>query len=283
MKTLGEVLKLTQKFLEEQHILLPRKSAEELLSHQLKMSRLDLYLNFEMPLHEKELQSLRESLKRRAKGEPVEYIFGEMKFHELQLTVNPSVLIPRQETEILLSKIIERLKTADLKEKIAWDLCSGSGCLGLGLKKALPDLHLILADISERALEVAKANSVKNGLQVDFLQGDLLEPFQGKKADFILCNPPYISQKDYETLSREVRDFEPKEALLGGPNGNEFYKRLADVLPSFLNPGAHLFFEIGFDQGNTVKEIFSSSQWKGQIVEKDWAGHDRFFSIQYFP
>lgn len=283
MKTIIEIVKLSQKFLEDQGVLSPRRSAEELLAHQLKMSRLDLYVNFEMPLYEKDLQVLRESLKRRAKGEPVDYIFGEMKFHQLQLTVNPSVLIPRQETEILLSNIISRLKAVDLKEKIAWDLCTGSGCLGLGVKKALPDLHLILSDSSMAALDVAKANSVKNGLEVEFFQGDLLEPFKGKKADFIFCNPPYISQKDYETLSREVRDFEPKEALLGGVKGDEFYERLAAELPAFLNPGAQLFFEIGFNQGESVKKHFSSSPWKQPVLEKDWAGHDRFMYIEYFP
>ena len=283
MKTIIEILKLSQQFLEQQGVLSPRRSAEELLSHQLKMSRLDLYVNFEMPLYEKDLQALRESLRRRAKGEPVDYIFGEMKFHQLELVVNSSVLIPRQETEILLTKVIERLTGIDLKEKTAWDLCCGSGCLGLGLKKAFPDLHLILSDISKPALDVARANSMKNGLEVEFLQGDLLEPFKGKKADFILCNPPYISQKDYDVLSREVRDFEPKEALIGGPKGDEFYERLAQNLPAFLNPGAHLFFEIGFNQGETVKKLFSASHWKQVILEKDWAGHDRFIYMEYFP
>lgn len=283
MRTIGEILKLSQKYLEDHQVLNPRRSAEEILSFFLKKPRLELYMNFEMPIQEKELEGIRELLKRRSKGEPFDYLTGRVKFHQLDLIINASVLIPRPETEILLSKIVESLKKIDLNEKVAWDICCGSGCLGLGLKKALPDLKLVLSDISEKALNAAKANGEKNGVEAVFFHGDLLKPFQGMKADFILCNPPYISKKEYEGLHREVRDFEPKEALCAGESGVEFYQRLALELPPHLNGGAKIFFEIGYNQGEAVKKIFSSPYWKDLTLEKDWAGHDRYISLEYFP
>ncbi|HSX03466.1 MAG TPA: peptide chain release factor N(5)-glutamine methyltransferase [Rhabdochlamydiaceae bacterium] len=282
MKTIGEILKLSQKHLADQGIANARRSAEELLAFHLKISRLDLYLNFEMPIQEKELVGIRESLKRRSKGEPLEYIFGKMKFFQLELVIDPSVLIPRQETEIFISKIVKVIKARPHHGKVAWDICCGSGCLGLGLKKSLPDLAVILSDLSSRALAIAKLNCENNGLQAEFLHGDLLQPFEGRKADFILFNPPYVTQKEYEALDAEVRNFEPKEALVAGPNGVEFYERLARELPSYLNPGAKLFFEIGSTQAEQIKNIFSSSCWTHLVVEKDWAGHDRFVFLEYF-
>ncbi len=282
MKTILEVLKLSQKYLEDQAVSNARRSAEELLSYHLNMSRLDLYLKFEMPVEEKELAKIRESLKRRSKKEPLEYIFGQVRFFGLQLSINPSVLIPRQETEILISKVVEAIKKTEYQGKVAWDLCCGSGCLGLSLKKSFAELELVLSDISKEALLLSKANSEKNGVQVDFLQGDLLQPFVGKKADFVICNPPYIAQKEYDALDPEVRHFEPKEALLAGPKGTEFYEKLACLLPAYLNPGAKVFFEIGYNQAEVIKKLFSSSCYSHLLVEKDWSGHDRFVSLEYF-
>ncbi len=282
MKTIIEILKLSQKYLVERRIANARLNAEELLAFHLKMARLDLYMHFEMPIEEKELAEIRESLKRRAKGEPLEYIFGQRKFFKLELQINPAVLIPRQETEILLSKIVDRLKGADLQGKVAWDLCTGSGCLGLGLKKSFAALALVLSDLSSKALEVAKQNAEKNGLEVELRKGDLLHPFVGEKADVVVCNPPYVTTQEYEVLDTEVRDFEPKEALLAGPKGTEFYERLAAELPRYLNPGAKLFFEIGSKQGEQIKNIFSLPCYHRLQVEKDWSGHDRFVSLEYF-
>jgi release factor glutamine methyltransferase len=282
MKTIGEILKLTQKHLEEHGISNARRSAEDLLCHHLKKTRLDLYMNFEMPIEEKELIGIRQSLKRRAKGEPLEYILGEVKFFNLDITITPAVIIPRQETEIFLSKIVDKIKKTDVQGKVVWDVCCGSGCLGLGLKKSFADLEVVLSDISEEALNVAKINGQKNGLEVQFLQGDLLEPFVGKKADFIVCNPPYIGQKEYDALDPEVRSFEPKGALLAGPEGTEFYERFQSDLPRFLNPEGQVFFEIGYNQGTQIKNIFSAPCWRNVVVEKDWSGHDRFVFLQYF-
>lgn len=279
--TVGEVLALSAKYLEERKIVSPRLQAEELLADLLNCKRLDLYMQFDRPLEEDELVPYRQLLKRRGKGEPLGYLLKEVEFFDCTLTLSSAVLIPRQETEILLSKIVEKFSAADLQSKIAWDICTGSGCLGIALKKRFPALDVTLADLSEDALKVAKTNAERNEQQVTCVQGDLLKPFLGKKADIVICNPPYISSDEYAQLDPEVKDFEPKMALTSGSSGYEFYERLAKELPDFLNPSAQVFFEIGRGQGERLLTLFSASCWKSKRVEKDWAGHDRFFFLEF--
>lgn len=282
MKTIQEILRLSTEFLEKKRVEIPKRSAEELLAACLQCKRLDLYLRFDRPLEEKELVFYRELLKRRAEGEPIAYILGQVTFYGLTLKVNPHVLIPRHETEILLHEIVQEFKKEENSAKRLFDVCCGSGCLGLGLKKAFPQFQVILGDLSIDALKVAKDNAEANQLDAEFVQGDLLTPFQGK-ADLIVCNPPYVSDKEYENLSPEVREFEPKMALLAGKTGGEFYERLSRMLPSCLNPAGKIFFEIGAGQAEIVSNFFNTSAWKETQVKKDWAGHDRFFSARYFP
>lgn len=281
MKTLGEVLQLSIKYLQDRGVLRPRRVAEELLQYLLKIDRLQLYMQFDKPLEEKELEAYRALLKRKGRGEPLEYLLEEISFFNCLIEVTSEVLIPRQETEILLDKACEIIRAQDYKGKVAWDLCSGSGCLGIGLKKALPELTVIISDLSTSAIEVAKKNIEKNRVEVSIFQGDLLEPFKGKKADFILCNPPYVSEEEYPSIDKEVRDFEPKMALVAQKQGLEFYERLARELPSYLNPQAKVFLEIGSSQGAAVLDLFCASCWKAKVVEKDWAGHDRFFFLEF--
>lgn len=281
MKTLGEILQLTAQCFKDKSIERPRRIAEELLSHVLHLPRLELYLQFDKPLVEQELEILRELIKRKLKGEPLEYLLGRIAFYGCNIGVTKDVLIPRQETEILLDKVCSRLKKLDLDGKKAWDLCAGSGCLGIGLKKALPQLDVALSDISEKALRTARLNAEQNGAPVECLQGDLLVPYAGRKADIILCNPPYVSIKEYHDLDVSVRGYEPKEALVGGEDGLLFYRRLSTELPAYLNPGALVFFEIGYKQGNAVQELFSSPCWRNICIEKDFAGHDRFFFLEF--
>ena len=280
MKTLGEVLKLSTQYLQERQVSRARRCVEELLADVLGLKRLDLYMQFDRPLDEKELAILRQHLARRGKGEPLDYILKKTTFFNCILEISPAVLIPRPETEVLLDKVCSQLKKIPLEDKIAWDICSGSGCLGIGLKNFFPQLQVTLCDISPQALEIAKNNIFLNNLEIDTIQGDLLSPFSGKKADIILCNPPYVSQADYMNLDREVKDFEPSLALVGGETGLEFYARLAKDLPSYLKPGAKIFFEIGSGQREGVLDLFSASCWKCKVVERDWSGLDRFFFLE---
>jgi len=281
MKSLGEVLKLSTQYLEERRIVSPRRQAEELLSCVLGLERLQLYLQFDRPFEENELQTFRKFLFRRGKGEPLDYIIGSKSFFHCEIEVAPSVLIPRPETEIFLDLICRFIQSKSFFGKHAWDICCGSGCLGIGLKKALPSLNVSLSDLSKEALTIANKNIIRNGVEVSLFEGDLFEPFAGRKADFVLCNPPYIAEKDYEALDPEVKYFEPKMALVSGSSGYEFYERLAKELPGFLNPKANVFLELGTGQGERVLSIFSSHLWKSKKVEKDWSGHDRFFFLEF--
>lgn len=139
-------------------------------------------------------------------------------------------------------------------------------------------MEVSLSDLSPEALELARENALSNGLEVSFYQGDLLEPFSGKKADLILCNPPYIATGELDALDRSVVGYEPRMALEApGEKGEAFYQRLADLLPRYLNPEAQIFLEIGKDQGECVRHLFDNKYFKNGKIEKDFAGHDRYF------
>jgi release factor glutamine methyltransferase len=280
MKLLGEVLRLSIQYLQDKKVSSPRLVAETLLSHVLKIKRLDLYVQFECPLQEVELAEIRSLLQRAARQEPVEYILSKVDFYGLEMSVSKDVLIPRPETEIMVDRAARVLEKEELEGKFLWDLCSGSGCIGLSLKKKFPILSVSLSDLSSAAIDVAQKTAQAHQLDVSFLQGDLLSPFEGKKAHYIFCNPPYISAREYEELAFSVKGFEPKMALVGGFSGLEFYERLASELPRYTNSGAKVFLEIGYSQGEAVNQIFSDPCWVQKRVEQDWAGKDRFFFLE---
>ena len=280
--TLGELLVKSSDYLKEKNCTRARRVAEELMAHILELKRLDLYMQFDRPLTEDEVALLRALLKRAAQGEPVEYIAGEVAFFHCAIRVTPDVLIPRPETEILVDSAAKEIKKKfEGAQRVAWDICTGSGCIGISMKKACPELAMVLVDLSEKALEVASKNAQLNGVEVEIVQGDLLAPLKGRKADVVFCNPPYISSKEYLTLHRSVKEFEPQMALVGGEDGLEFYRRLNEALPAHLAPGAKVYFEIGTGQGRPLLELFSGQGWRGARVEKDWSGHDRFFFLEF--
>ncbi len=273
MKTLGEILKVSTDFLAQKGIESPRLQVEELLSHVLKIPRIELYMQFDRPLVEAELSQLRDYIKKRAQRMPWQYIVGEVQFLGCNIEVTQDVLIPRTETEILADKIVKELPSHPVT---IWDICCGSGCIGMALKKKRPDCMVVLSDLSPQALQVTKRNAEKNGVDVTIRQGDLCQPFQGEKADVVVCNPPYISEKDYHSLDPEVREWEPKMALVG-----DLYGRLARDLPSLLNPGAKVYLEIGTGMGSQLKNLFLESGWKSSVVAADWAGHDRYIYLEF--
>lgn len=280
MISIREVLdEITQAF-HQKGIGAPKRQAEELLCDLFSCSRLELYAQLDQPFSE-EMRALCQAwVQRRLKGEPLAYICGKVHFYECELSIKPAVLIPRQETEVLVDQIVYALQKQDLTQKVLWDVCCGSGCIGIALKKKFPALSVYLADQSAEALAVAAANARANEVEVICLQGDLLAPFQSQKAHFIVCNPPYISETEYDTLEKEVKNYEPYLALVGGPTGVEFYERLAQDLPAHLYAGGKVWLEIGYQQGEALQEIFSSTFWKKRLVENDWAGHSRFFFLE---
>lgn len=280
MKTILDVLNLSTQFLDQKGFPNARRQAQDLLSRALNLKPMDLYLYFDRPLVDAELEKCREWLARRAKHEPAAYIEGCVEFFGCVFTVSADVLIPRPETEILADKIAGRLSGLDLQGKVLLDMCTGSGCLGISLKKRFPSLRVVLSDVSEEALRVAAHNAQLNGVDVELLQGDLFAPFSGRQADFVVCNPPYISDGEYELLDADVRQFEPKGALVAGKTGMEFYERLSGELPRYLKPSAKVWLEIGGTQGSKVECLFDAPIWKTRKQEKDWAGWDRFFFLE---
>ncbi len=277
MRNIRELVKLSTDFLEKKGVSHARRVAEELLAALLNQKRLELYFDYDAPVEENEVVKYREWIKRKGNKEPLAYILGEVEFLGLTLKVNSETLIPRQETEILADLVV---KSFPKESCIVWDLCTGSGCLGLAIKNKRADCSVSLSDISTEALAVARENALLNELAVEIIEGDLLAPFKGKKCDILVCNPPYITQDEYEELEDEVRLYEPKRALVGE---SDFYEQLSLDLPAYLNPGAKLFFEIGAGQGGVLHALFNQSHWKQKRCEKDWAGHDRFFFLEYHP
>ena len=277
VKTIGEILKASTLFLQERNIERPRRMAEELVAKASSLKRIDLYLQYDRLVEEKEIAPLREWIRRLSQGEPLEYILGVVEFYGCKIAVDRRVLIPRPETEILVDHIASLIKK---EAQIVWDLCTGSGCIGIALKKRFPHLSVSISDQSRDALDVARHNAKLNEVEVEIFEGDLLAPFRGKKADVIVVNPPYISMKEYFTLQKSVRDFEPKLALVGGERGGEFYERLRETLPLYLKAGAQVFMEIGYNQGQEVKALFSASIWSKREIVRDWAGKDRFFFLE---
>ncbi len=280
MKTIGDILTLSTQYLEARQITNARREAEDLLSDALSLKRIQLYMNYDRPLTEAELTVCRERLGRRGKGEPSAYIHGEVEFFGCTIAVSPAVLIPRQETELLVDKIVTALKGENLEGTLLWDLCCGSGCIGIALKKAFPALTVELSDIRPEAVAIAKANAMKNGVDVTVHQGDLFAPFAGRRCRYFVCNPPYVSEEDYQQLAREVRDHEPHQALVAGDGGFAIYARLATELPLYLEKGGKAWMEIGTGMGNHLLGMFSPTEWKRSVVERDYAGHDRFFFLE---
>lgn len=275
MKTLGDVFHKSLAFLDEKKVFRPRSVLEALLSSVLGCNRLDLYMHFEKPLNDDELAVLRSMVLRASKHEPIEYILGKMEFFGVDLLIDSSALIPRPETELLVEMALKNLKGTEE----VWDVCTGSGAIAISLKKKKAGLTVFASDISLKALELAQKNALKNNVEIQFLKGDLLGPFKGKKADMIISNPPYVSEKEYEELDLSVKNFEPKEALVAGLKGGDFYKRFAFEAHNYLDPGGRLLLEIGEAQGRLLEEIFNSPFWKG-TVHRDYAGKSRFFFLE---
>jgi len=226
------------------------------------------------------LHSFFENFEKRRRRIPLAQILGRQSFYGLDFFVNEDVLIPRADTECLVDLVLEDY--ADLAKQAGssslniLDLCTGSGCIGISVAKHLPYQELLLVDLSEKALAVAKKNAEKHlGENVTLLQSDLLTGVQGKKFSLLLSNPPYIVSRVIPGLEREVSEYEPKMALDGGEDGLVFYRRIAKEAKAVLLPGARLYLEIGYDQGESVKDIFQKEGYEAVEVFPDLSGNPR--------
>lgn len=226
------------------------------------------------------LHSFFENFEKRRRRIPLAQILGRQSFYGLDFFVNEDVLIPRADTECLVDLVLEDY--ADLAKQAGssslniLDLCTGSGCIGISVAKHLPYQELLLVDLSEKALAVAKKNAEKHlGENVTLLQSDLLTEVRGKKFSLLLSNPPYIVSRVIPGLDREVSEYEPKMALDGGEDGLVFYRRIAKEAKAVLLPGARLYLEIGYDQGESVKDIFQKEGYEAVEVFPDLSGNPR--------
>ena len=209
-------------------------------------------------------------VEKRAEHVPLQYITGEQEFMGMTFKVNSNVLIPRQDTETLVE---ETLKVIEPQMEIL-DLCTGSGCILLSILKNAPTVRGTGSDISKQALLVAKENAKLHDLDVEWVRGNLFDNVSGQ-FDVIVSNPPYIAQAEIPTLMPEVGQFEPLQALDGGVDGLDFYRKITEEAPQYLKETGYLFLEIGYDQGQAVQQMMLDAGFSEVTVIKDLAGNDR--------
>jgi len=261
------ILNVATEFLRDKGIESPRLCAEVLLSHQLKKSRVELYLEFDQPLNPLEIAGYRSLIRRRLKREPLQYIIGHQEFWSLDFLVSPAVLIPRPETELLVEealKLAERNLFLDSSHPKILDLGTGSGVIAISLAKEIKNAIIWANDISFEALDLAKDNAQHHNLnsRITFCQGDLWQPFSHSSASFdmIISNPPYIPSETFKTLSPEVRDYEPRVALDGHENGMHFIKKIIEESEMYLKPGGWLLIEMDPNQTERALQCIDLTQ-----------------------
>lgn len=277
-----EMVRWTEGYLKEKGLESARLNGELLLAGTLGLKRLDLYLQFDRPLTPGELAEFKSRLRRRAKREPLQYIEGEAAFRDLRLRVDPRVLIPRSETELLVDQV---LAWARGKEGLhALDVGTGSGAIALSLAVEGPFARVVATDVSPGALEVARANlaAAAPGAPVELLEGAVYAPVRGETFDVVVSNPPYIGESERGALDPGVRDWEPAQALFSGADGLDVIRELVAGAPRLLRPGGLLALEIGWKQAGAVAELVRAVDgFSEPAVRRDLEGRDRIVTAEF--
>ncbi len=274
MSTYKELLKSGRELLKQAGIADADVDAWYLLAYVFQMNRTDLLLRGDLAAPKEQEADYHRLLCLRAEHIPLQHITGTQEFMGLEFVVNSDILIPRQDTEILVEEV---LKVSEGRKVL--DMCTGSGCIIISIAKLGSPSLAVGADISEKALEIAAENVKKNEVFVELYQSDLFEMITGS-YDIIVSNPPYIPTRDIDELMPEVRVHEPILALDGSEDGLEFYRRISAEAGSFLNKGGFLFYEIGFNQGEAVKQILLQEGYTDIMIKKDLSGLDRVVSAR---
>jgi release factor glutamine methyltransferase len=267
--TLGEVLKLSTGFLEGRGVSSPRLDAEFILAHALGLARLDLYLEHDRPLTEAELDRCRAPVERRGRREPLAYVLGDWGFRRLTLRCDSRALVPRPETEVLVERALALLEGIERPEVL--DVGTGTGAVALSLVDERPDAGVSALDISPGALALARENAEATGLEVTLREGDFHAGLPGGPYDLVVSNPPYVRPDEIETLEPEVRDWEPREALVS-ENGPAEVARVA--LPA-LKPGGALALEVGDGQAPAVAAALEELGYRDVTITVDLNGRER--------
>ena len=250
--------------------------AELLLEKAAGLNRTALFLRGEEVLSADILEVYEGYLSEREQGRPTQYILGEWEFMGLPFCVGEGVLIPRADTEVLVETILEKQQTEQFRSIL--DIGTGSGCIPVSLGHYGRFENIMAVDISQKALGYATENAVKNNIKIDFYESDLFAnlPMGWKgNLDAIVSNPPYIPKKDIEELMTEVKDFEPMNALDGGEDGLDFYRAIVERGREWLKDGGWLFFEIGYDQGEDLRNLLQDFGYTEVEIRQDLAGLDR--------
>lgn len=256
-------------------ISMPKLKARLLLQYVLKKPRQYLIVYDNQKLTEKEEQDYLKYIKLLAQGEPIEHITHQKEFMKLNFYVDENVLIPRQDTEILVEEVIKIAKK--IRARKILDLCTGSGAIVVSLAKYLENVELTALDISGKALDIAIANAKNNHVQdkITFVESNLFQNLGQEKYDIIVSNPPYIKRKELETLDREVRR-EPRLALDGGEDGLDFYRKIIERGYEYLKYGGYICLEIGYDQKEEVMQVIKDkTQYMDTYCKKDLYDNDR--------
>ena len=276
--TVIEVIQKSAEFLAKKGVEPPRLHAELLLAHVLKLPRMNLYLNFERALTPTETDTLRDLVRRRGQREPLQQVVGSTSFCGLELAVNRHVLVPRPETELLAERGWQFLSTLNSQRSTVLDLGTGSGCLAIAVAVKCPAARVRATDVSPEALAVAQANAARHCVadRIQFVAGDAFEGMPTDATfDLVLSNPPYIPTAEIASLEPEVRDYDPSEALDGGPDGLDFFRQIAGKAGPFLKPGGRLMLEFGDGQAEKLRAIFEGQQWIVESVQKDCSHQPR--------
>jgi release factor glutamine methyltransferase len=276
--TLLEVLQSTAAYFKKHGVESPRLNAEHLLAHILKRKRIELYLEFERVLTEAELAPLRELVRRRGQGEPLQHLLGTVEFAGRVFLCDKRALVPRPETEQLVELLKSRIPHPASR---ILDIGTGSGVIALSLAANFAEAEVTATDVAEDALALARENAERLSLttRVVFLRSDLLL-YVNHVYDVIVANLPYIAAGDRATLSREVRH-DPEIALFGGKQGDEIVRRLIDSAPNKLKPGGLLALEVGLGQADDLAALMAEKNYHDITKERDYGGVIRFLFGRY--
>lgn len=279
--TIKSLLRWATCTLQQQGIETARLDSEVLLAHTLNTDRLYLYLHYDKPLLPSEYHPFYSLLRRRAAHEPLAYIMGKKEFWSLEFVVTPGVLIPRPETEILVEQAIRLLRERLPVKTPLWvlDIGTGSGNIAISIANEVKECLVIALDCSASALSCAKQNALRHGVasRIDFVQGDLFEPLRSsdRPFDLIVSNPPYVSTTAWETLSPDIKDYEPLTAIAGGRDGLEYLRSILLQAHRYLSPGGSLLLEFGEGHGITLLEICRQQGFYPVSLVKDYSGIER--------